>query len=44
MTLHLTRSSRQKTLLLLGLEIHLLRSEKKDTLTVPMEIHRNIFS
>jgi hypothetical protein len=38
MTLHLTRSSRLWTLLLLGLEV--LRSEKKDTLTVSMEIHK----
>jgi hypothetical protein len=40
MTLHLTRSNRLWTLLLLGLEVLLLRSEKKDTLTVSMEIHK----
>jgi hypothetical protein len=40
MTLHLTRSSRLWTLLLLGLEVLLLRSEKNATLTVSMEIHK----
>jgi hypothetical protein len=37
MTLHLTRSSRLRTLLLLGLEVLLLRSEKKTILTVSVE-------
>jgi hypothetical protein len=40
MTLHLTRSRRLWTLLLLGLEVLLLRSEKNATLTVSMEIHK----
>jgi hypothetical protein len=40
-TLHLSRSSRLWTLLLLGLKVFLLRSEKKATLTVSMEIHKD---
>jgi hypothetical protein len=40
MTLHLTRSSRLWTLLLLGLEILLLHLEKNYILTVSMEIHK----
>jgi hypothetical protein len=39
MTLHLTRSSRVWTLLLLGLEVFQLRSQKNATLTVSIEIH-----
>jgi hypothetical protein len=39
-TLHLTRSSRLWTLLLLRLEVLLLRSEKNATLTVSMKIHK----
>jgi hypothetical protein len=42
MTLHLTRSTRLWTLLLLGLEIFLLRSQKNATLTVSMEIHKGV--
>jgi hypothetical protein len=38
--LHLTRSSHLWTLLLQGLEVILLRSEKKATLTVSMEKHK----
>jgi hypothetical protein len=38
-TLHFTRSSRLWTILLLGFEVLLLRSGKKATLTVSMEIH-----
>jgi hypothetical protein len=40
MTLHFTRSSRLWTLLLLGLEVFLLRSEKKATLTISMDIQK----
>jgi hypothetical protein len=40
MTLHLTRSSRLWTLLLLGLEVFLLRSQKNATLTVSMKKHK----
>jgi hypothetical protein len=39
MTLHLIRSSRLWTLLFLGLEVLLLRSEKNAGLTISMEIH-----
>jgi hypothetical protein len=42
MTLHLKRSSRLWTLVFLGIEIFLLRSEKKATLTVFMEIHKGV--
>jgi hypothetical protein len=44
-TLHLTQPSRLWTLLLLELEIlllQLLRSEKKDTLTFCMKIHKGV--
>jgi hypothetical protein len=40
MTLHLTRSSRLWTLLLLVLEVFLVRLQKKATSTVSMEIHK----
>jgi hypothetical protein len=42
MTLHLTQPSRLWTLLLLELEVLLLRSEKKDTLTFCMKIHKGV--
>jgi hypothetical protein len=42
LTLHLTRSSRLWALVFLGIEVFLLRSEKKATLTVFMEIHKGV--
>jgi hypothetical protein len=42
MTLHLTRSSRLWTLLHLGLEVFLIRLQKKATSTVSMEIHKGV--